>query len=83
MKLENREVLITKVDSRKNPKGENYIAIEFLDLTSGDNFSISSKEIEYMKLKTMTKYNLDLILTSSRYGLKLSIDRINKALGEI
>lgn len=83
MKINDMNVLITKVESKKNKEGADYIAISFLDLNSGDNFDIISKNIEYMKLKPMTKYNVTLNLTSNKYGIKLELDGVGKELGGI
>lgn len=83
MRIDNMDVLITKVESKKNKEGTDYISISFLDLSSGDNFQVISKEIEYIKLKPMTKYNINLNLSSSKYGLKLDIGDIGKEMGSI
>lgn len=83
MRINDMNVLITKVESKKNKEGADYISISFLDLASGDNFQVISKEIEYIKLKPMTKYNVTLNLSSSKYGLKLDIEDVGKEIGGI
>lgn len=83
MKINNMNVLITKVEARKNKEGGDYLSITFLDLSSGDTFNIITKDIEYMRLKQMTKYEANLNLTSSKFGLKLDIDKIGKELAGI
>lgn len=83
MKLNNVEVLITKIEPKKTKDGVDYLSINFLDLASGDNFQVISKEIEYMKLKPMTKYDCVLNLSDSKYGLRLEIDKIGEEKGSI
>lgn len=84
MKISNVNALVTKVDIKKNSKGEAYLAIDFLDLASGDNFNVISKEIELMsKLQMMNKYTIDFNLTSSKYGLKLELLEVSESLGGI
>lgn len=84
MKINQIEVIITKLELRKNSKGEAYLSIDFLDMESGDGFNIISKNIELMsKVKQMCKYIINLNLNSSRYGLKLDIVSIEKELGAI
>lgn len=84
MKINNILSLVTKIEAKQNKEGANYLLIDLLDLSSGDNFNIMSKDIELMsKLKTMTKYKLDLELTSSKYGLKLDLAGIKEELGGI
>lgn len=79
----NTMALITKVEPKKSKEGADYLSISFLDLNSGDNFQVISKEIEYMRLKQMTKYDLKLNLSSSKFGLKLDIEEVGKELGSI
>lgn len=84
MKINNVTVLISKIDIKKNSKGEAYLAIDFLDLESGDNFNIITKDIELMsKLQMMNKYKIDFNLTSSKYGLRLELENMGKSLGTI
>lgn len=79
----NAEVLLSKIQAKKNKEGADYIAISFLDLGSGDNFDLISKEIELMRLKPMTKYNVSLNLSSSKYGLRLELLEVVDELGGI
>lgn len=79
----NAEALITKVEPKKSKEGADYLSISFLDLNSGDNFQVISKEIEYIKLNVMTKYNIKLNLSSSKFGLKLDIEEVGEELGSI
>lgn len=84
MKIKNLEVLCTKIEAKTNKDGGNYLLIDLLDIASGDNFNIMSKNIEFMsKLKAMTKYIVTLNLTSSRYGLRLDLEEVGEDLGSI
>lgn len=84
MRLNNVEMLVSKVEVRKNKKEEAYLLIGMLDLLTGDSFQIATKDIDLMqKLKPMSKYSFDFNLTNSRYGFKLSIDHVNKNLGAL
>lgn len=84
MKLNNVEVLCTKIEAKTNKDGGNYLLIDLLDIASGDSFNIMSKNIEFMsKLKAMTKYIVTLDLTSSRYGLRLDLEEVGEDLGSI
>ena len=84
MKINKAEVVITKSELKKNSKGEAYLSIDFLDMSSGDGFNVISKNIELMsKVKQMCKYVINLNLTSSKYGLKLDIVSIEEELGAI
>lgn len=84
MKLSNIDVLVTKVEVKENKEGKGYLIINLLDLASGDNFQIINKELELLgKLKPMTKFKIDFDLTSTKYGLKLDIDKIVEEKGNI
>ena len=84
MKLKNLEVLCTKIEAKSNKEGQAYLLIDLLDISSGDNFNLMSKNIKLMqKLKSMTKYIVTLNLTSSRYGLRLDLEEVGEELGSI
>lgn len=84
MIIKNVSVLVTKVDLKKSSKGEAYLIIDMLDITSGDSFNLMSKNIDFMqKLQMMTKYKVDLNLTGGKYGLRLEIDKVNDEIGKI
>ena len=84
MKIKNVDVLVTKVEVKENKEGKGYLIINLLDLLSGDNFQIINKDLELLgKLKPMTKYKIDFDLTSTKYGLKLDIDKIIAEEGNI
>ena len=84
MKINKTEVIITKLELKKNSKGEAYLTIDFLDMETGDGFNVISKNIELMsKVKQMCKYVINLNLTSSKYGLRLEIVSIEEELGAI
>lgn len=84
MKINKAEVIITKLELKKNSKGEAYLTIDFLDMETGDGFNVISKNIELMsKVKQMCKYVINLNLTSSKYGLRLEIVSIEEELGAI
>ncbi|MFL0165272.1 hypothetical protein ACUH7Y_25410 [Clostridium beijerinckii] len=79
----NTMALVTKVEAKKTKDNSDYILLSILDLSSGDNFQITSKELEHMKLSPMTKYNVTLNLSSSKYGLKLDLEEVGEGLGSI
>lgn len=81
----NTDVLVTKIEAKKRKDTtEQYLMISFLDINSGDVFDVIEKDIEMLvKIQPMTKYNMDLQLSSSKYGLKLSIINLNKELGGV
>lgn len=84
MKINGIDMLCTKMDIKENKEGNKYLMISLLDLVSGDNFDILSKDIELLsKLKPMTKVKVNLNLSSSKYGLKLEIADILEDLGSI
>lgn len=84
MKLNNINVLCTKIEAKTNKEGAAYLAIDLLDIGSGDSFNLISKNIELMqKLRPMTKYVVILNLTSNRYGLKLDLERVVEEIGGI
>lgn len=85
MLINNIDVLVTKLDIKeKKDSKEKYLMISLLDMASGDIFEILEKDLDYLsKLKQMQKYNIDLNLTSNKYGLKLELAEVGEHLGSI
>lgn len=85
MKLNNVDMLITNIEEKENSNTRlPYWKVKCVDLTEGDSFDINLKDRELAeKFETMTKYNLNLSLNNSQYGMRLSIDSINRKLGNI
>ncbi|EOU1571775.1 hypothetical protein HBF21_15720 [Clostridium perfringens] len=85
MLLKKLDMLCTKLEVKeKKDTKEQYLMISLLDLNSGDVFDILEKDLEVMKtIIPMTKYKVDLKLSSNKYGLNLAIDSIGESLGEI
>ena len=85
MKINNIDILITKVEIKeKKESKEKYLYINFLDLATGDLFEVIEKDLEYLsKVKPMQKYKVNLMLSSSKYGLKLELEEIKEDKGAI
>ncbi len=85
MIIKKLDMLCTKVDVKeKKDTKEQYLMISLLDLNSGDIFDVLEKDLEVMKnIVPMTKYKVDLRLSSSKYGLSLAIENIGDNLGGI
>lgn len=82
MKINKVDILITKVELKKNSKGEAYLLIGILDIDGGDNFQIMAKDLELMsKLKPMTKYKVNLLISSNKYGIMMEIENILEEIG--
>ena len=83
MKILGVNCLVTKIEMKQGKKSS-YLTIDFIDMASGQIFTVIDKEIDRIqKLKNMAKYTFDLSLSSSKYGLQLKIDNIVQDLGEV
>ena len=76
MKIET-SILILKIEPKASKNGTDYLSISFAD-SNGDTFTIITKNMEYTSLQAFKQYQAILNLTSSKYGLKLSIENINE-----
>lgn len=84
MLIQDQEILCTRIKQGTNKKNLNYCVIDILVLSTSDMFTIITYDLEVgYKLQVMSKYNVDLELTSNRYGLKLRIATIKEELGSI
>lgn len=70
-------MLITNTAMKKGQDNSDYCAVGVLSLDDGVKYDITVREPEvYFQLKPMTKVTLNLDLTNSKYGMKLSIKEI-------
>jgi hypothetical protein len=70
-------MLVTNAAIKKAQDNTEYCAVGLLDLEEGQKFDISVREPEvYFQLKPMTKVTVDLDLSNSKYGMKLSIKNL-------
>lgn len=71
-------MLVTNMAMKKmQDNTTEYCAVGLLSLDDGQKFDLSVREYEvYSKLSPMTKVILNLDLTNSKYGIKLSIKDI-------
>lgn len=85
MKVNNVDVLVSSIEIKKNSNTkEDYISLGILTLDDGTNFTISEKDMNKLQLlKAMNKYKMNLIISSSQYGIRIGIDDIVKDLGGI
>lgn len=85
MKINNIDILITKIDIKeKKDSKEKYLVINFLDVETGDMFSVIHREIEILgKIQPMSKYLVNLNLSSSKYGLRLELEDVKECKGEL
>ena len=85
MLIKDANILITRAELKQSAKNNsNYLAISFVDLSSGQTFDIIDRNIERIKkINVLNKYKVDLTLTSNKYGMTLSIDKLLEHLGAI
>ncbi|WP_238860841.1 hypothetical protein [Clostridium sp. YIM B02569] len=85
MKVNNVDVLVSSLEVKKNSNTkEDYISLGILTLDDGTNFTISEKDMNKLPLlKPMNKYRMNLLISSSQYGIRVSIGDIIKDLGGI
>lgn len=82
MIIENKEILILSAEPKERLDKNSGIKIPYMSIgiaaiEDGSPFTINSTNMELSKLKPFSKYIADLVLTNSKYGLKLEITKIN------
>ncbi|MDS0525440.1 hypothetical protein NNC19_07100 [Clostridium sp. SHJSY1] len=85
MKINNLNVLVASIEEKVNSNTNAiYWTVGILDLSDGTNFNLTVREQDMIsKLKAMFKYNVSLSLKDSQYGMRLSLENVNKELGSI
>lgn len=70
-------MLVTNTAMKRDQEKNDYCTVGLLSLDDGQKYDISVREPEiYIQLKPMTKVTLNMDLTNSKYGMKLSIKEI-------
>lgn len=85
MKVNNIEILVSSIEIKKNSKTNlDYMMLGVLTLDDGTNFNIIEKDMNKQGfLKAMNKYRVNLKVSSSQYGINVSIEDILQDLGNI
>lgn len=73
MLIKNVEMLVTNVNKTKGQNNMTYYKVGLLSFDDGQKFDVSVDEETFNKIQPMTKLKLNLNLTNSNYGMRLSI----------
>ena len=76
MKIENLECLILNTSEKVKQNGEHYVSIGIACINDGSSFTISSSDMELLKLEPFSRHIANFTLLDSKYGMRLSIDSI-------
>lgn len=76
MKIENLECLILNVNEKVKQNGEHYVSVGIACINDGSSFTISSADMELLKLEPFSRHIANFTLMDSKYGMRLSIDSI-------
>ena len=84
MIIKDKEILVTKVERKKNSKNINYLSVGIVTLDDGSNFTVMEKDEErFGQYCAMCKYKADLVISSSQYGINISISDLSDPEGSI
>lgn len=85
MKINNQVILINSISQKVNSKTNlPYEAISFTSLPDGSVFNtLVRDENMFGMLRAMNKYQCNFTLSSSQYGLSITINEVLKDLGNI
>ena len=84
MIIKNLDILVTKVERKKNSKNVEYLSIGIVTLDDGSTFNVMEKDEErFGQYCAMCKYKADLVVSSSQYGINISIKDLGEPEGSI
>ena len=74
------ETMLSKFEIKTSSKdNKDYIIATFLSFAGGDSFNIMIKDMDMLsKLKQYQRYELDINLNSTNYGLNLSLESLKE-----
>ena len=78
MIIKNLEILVTKVERKKNSKNVEYLSVGIVTLDDGSTFNVMEKNEErFGQYCPMCKYKADLVVSSSQYCINVSIKELS------
>ena len=84
MIIKNLDILVTKVERKKNSKNVEYLSVGIVTLDDGSTFNVMEKNEErFGQYCPMCKYKADLVVSSSQYGINVSIKELSEPEGSI
>ena len=85
MLVKNIDILVSSVEEKVNNNTKlPYLAIGIMTLDDGTNFNVLERDSDKFGLyKAMEKYKVNLKISSSQYGINVSIEEVLKDLGNI
>ena len=76
MKIEKLECLILNVNEKVKQNGEHYVSVGIACINDGSSFTISSTDMELLKLEPFSRHIANFTLMDSKYGMRLTLDSI-------
>ena len=76
MKIENLECLILNTSEKVKQNGEHYVSVGIACINDGSSFTISSTDMELLKLEPFSRHIANFTLMYSKYGMRLTLDNI-------
>ena len=76
MKIDQKEMIILKLDMQQKQDKTSYVAISMACVEDGTTINIISNNLDYIKLQPFSKCLADFTLNETRYGLKLSLENL-------
>ena len=76
MKIENLECLILNTSEKVKQNGEHYVSVGIASINDGSSFTISSTDMELLKLEPFSRHIANFTLMDSKYGMRLTLDNI-------
>ena len=76
MKIQ-KEVLLLNITAKKKQDGSDYLSVGFATVDDGMAFTVSSTNMDFLNtLEPFNKYLFELVLSDSKYGLKLTLNNV-------
>lgn len=84
MLVKNIEILVSSIEMRKNSKNVDYMSLGVVTLDDGTTFNVLEKDMNKQGLlKPMNRYRVNMKISSSQYGINVSIEDVLKDEGSI
>ena len=77
MKINEKEIMILKVDKKEKQDHTYYVAIGIACLDDGSTFTVNTTNLDLINLEPFSKHLANFTLQDSKYGMRLVLENID------
>ena len=76
MKINEKEIMVLKVDKKEKQDHTYYVAIGIAIIEDGTTFTVNSTDLNLINLEPFSKHLANFSLQDSKYGMRLALESL-------